>query len=120
MLYNCHLLSCIIFDRTKGKGIRNVDYKDISKTKPNDLLKNGWEDITHPNKRAKTNSRDYLDQKTGTKLSFDKGKPGATGFEGVDHYHIHNPNRTGKGDYYLDINGNPVPKGSKASHIEIN
>lgn len=44
-------------------------------------------------------------------------KPGSPGFEGKDHYHQRNPNSTGKGDYYLDIDGNPVPKGSKRSHI---
>lgn len=44
-------------------------------------------------------------------------KPGSPGFEGKDHYHQRNPNFTGKGDYYLDIDGNPVPKGSKRSHI---
>lgn len=44
-------------------------------------------------------------------------KPGSPGFEGKDHYHQRNPNSTGKGDYYLDIDGNPVPKGSKRSYI---
>ena len=28
-----------------------------------------------------------------------------------------NPKATGKGDYYLDKYGNPVPKNSKNSHI---
>lgn len=45
------------------------------------------------------------------------GKEGANGFEGMDHYHIYNPDSTGKMDYYIDKNGNPVPKGSKPSHI---
>jgi hypothetical protein len=67
--------------------------------------------------RKNTNSREYEDPRTGIRVRFDPGKPGAPGFEGKDHYHIYNPNRTGKGDYYLDKNGNPVPKGSKASHI---
>ena len=39
------------------------------------------------------------------------------GYGGKDHYHVLNPNSTGKHDYYLDKDGNPVPKNSKASHI---
>ncbi|RTE06441.1 hypothetical protein EJQ19_22930 [Paenibacillus whitsoniae] len=50
-------------------------------------------------------------------VRFDPGKEGAPGFEGKDHYHIDNPNKTGRLDYYLDKNGNPVVKGSKPSHV---
>ena len=64
-----------------------------------------------------TSSREYYDPATGLKVRFDPGKPGANGFEGIDHYHVYNPKGTGKADYYLDKNGNPVSKGSKPSHI---
>lgn len=57
---------------------------------------------------------EIIDPETGMKVRFAPGKPGANGFEGKDYYHVHNPNSTGKKDYYLDINGNPVPKGSKS------
>lgn len=84
---------------------------------PSALVKNGWKDVTPDGMLNNTSSREYLDDATGLKVRFDAGKQGANGFEGVDHYHVYNPNSTGKMDYYLDINGNPVPKGSKASHI---
>lgn len=54
---------------------------------------------------------------TDQKVRFDPAKEGANGFEGKDHYHIYNPNSTGKSDYYLDSNGRPVRKGSKPSHV---
>lgn len=78
------------------------------------------QDVTDPRKAANTTSRDYYDPNTGTTISFDKGVEGETGFEGVDHYHVHNPDYTNKKvDYYFDADGNPVGKGSKASHIVI-
>ena len=92
----------------------------IKNKTPQQLLDDGWQDITDPRKALNTASRDYYNPKTGMKISFDAGKKGATGFEAVDHYHIYNPNYTNKKvDYYFDINGNPVGKGSKASHITI-
>lgn len=94
--------------------------KNIKKKKPNELLEEGWVDVTDPRKLQNTLSRDYYDPKTGMEISYDPGKTGATGFEAVDHYHIHNPNYTNKKvDFYFDINGNPVGKGSTASHIVI-
>ena len=61
---------------------------------------------------------DLLNPDTGQKIEFHPGKPGETGWEAVDHYHAHNPEKTGKLDHYLDKNGNPVAKGSNASHIK--
>ena len=84
---------------------------------PEDLVRAGWKDVTDPRMRANTKSREFLDPATGQKVRFDPGKPGAPGFEGKDHYHVYNPNSTGKGDFYLDKGGNPVPKGSGPSHI---
>ncbi|MBY6270384.1 pre-toxin TG domain-containing protein, partial [Parageobacillus thermoglucosidasius] len=110
-------------DGVIGKGTGGVA-KDTSKftynnlpKNPKELMEDGWKDVTPDGMRKNTNSREYEDPRTGIRVRFDPGKPGAPGFEGKDHYHIYNPNRTGKGDYYLDKNGNPVPKGSKASHI---
>lgn len=84
---------------------------------PQELINVGWKDGTPPGMAKNTTSREYIDPETGLKVRFDPGKPGANGFEGKDHYHVINPNRTTKADYYLDSNGNPVAKGSKASHI---
>lgn len=84
---------------------------------PNDLAKKGWRDVTHPMQAANSNSRTFENPETGFTIRFDKGVPGESGFGGKDHYHIINPNSTGKGDYYLDENGNPVPKNSSKSHI---
>ncbi len=51
-------------------------------------------------------------------MSFDYGKEGESGWEGVDHYHIWNPFSTNNNDKYLDIYGNAVRKGHDKSHIE--
>lgn len=83
---------------------------------PDSLLKNGWEDISHPD--GKTNGHFLLkESSTGLKIGFDKGVPGESGFKGKDHYHMYNPDATGNRDLYLDKNGNPVRKGSSKSHI---
>ena len=96
-----------------GVLVHNADYpKD-----PNELLKKGWKDSTPDGMKNNTNSREFTNPKTGEKVRFDPAKEGAPGFEGKDHYHQYNADSTGKGDYYLDKNGNPVPKNSKASHI---
>ncbi|WP_148500989.1 RHS repeat-associated core domain-containing protein [Paenibacillus rubinfantis] len=84
---------------------------------PQEPIKNGWKDVTPEGMAKNTASREFIDPETGMKVRFDPGKPGANGFEGKDHYHVTNPNGTTKADYYLDANGNPVAKGSKASHI---
>ena len=69
---------------------------------------------------ANTNSREFYNPKSGLKIRYDKGVNGENGFEAVDHYHVMNPNYTNKKvDYYLDIDGKPVGKGSKVSHIVI-
>lgn len=83
---------------------------------PDKLLKSGWKEIT-PNGMAQNTSSRLFVNKDGLHVRFDKGIPGVGGYGGKDHYHIFNPNSTGKSNYYLDKNGNPVPKNSKASHI---
>lgn len=67
-----------------------------------------------------TTSRNLYNPKTGLRIRFDKGIEGANGFEGLDHYHIYNDSYTNKKiDFYFDIKGNTVGKGTKASHIII-
>ena len=82
---------------------------------PSNLIKNGWTETTHT--AMKKNSASKIFENNGLKIRFDKGKPGAKGYKGKDHYHIFNPSSTGKHDLYLDKLGNPVPKNSKKSHI---
>ena len=62
----------------------------------------------------KTMSKTY--KKNGFIIRFDVGETTARGYKRRDHYHILNPNSTGKHDCYLDNNGVPVPRNSKASH----
>ncbi len=76
---------------------------DIRTKTPDQLLKEGWQDVTDPRKAQNTMSREYYHPETGLKINYDPGKKGATGFEAVDHYHIHNPKYTDKKvDYYFD------------------
>ena len=82
----------------------------------NTLISQGWKDISHP-RQAQAGSHTYEDPVTGLRIRFDEAKPGAKGYAGKDHYHILNPNATGSKDLYLDKNGNPVAKNSKATHI---
>lgn len=68
--------------------------------------------------KQNTGSREFTNPETGDRVRHDPGEKGADGWKGKDHYHRHNPNSTGKGDKYLDADGNPVPRNSKASHLE--
>jgi len=81
---------------------------------PNELG-DEWEETTHP--ENKSGSRDFQHKKTKEEIRWDPGKKDKSGWEASDHWHRYNPNRTGKGDYYLDRFGKPVPKGSGPSHI---
>ena len=84
--------------------------------KPDDLLKQGWKEISHP-EAEKLGHRKFKNPKTGEIVRFDQGRPGKPGFEGQDHYHHFNPNKTSTRDENLDANGNPVARGSRAPHI---
>jgi len=68
--------------------------------------------------KKNTNSRIlYYDPKTGTKVRFDlKAEEVPDTMERIIIIFIIRF-YSGKHDYYLDIDVNPVPKGSKASHI---
>ena len=61
--------------------------------------------------------REFYHKITKLRACFDVRQEGKPGFEGKDHWHIYNPNTTGKQDRYLDKNGNPVRKGADESHI---
>ncbi len=82
--------------------------------KPNEAFNKEWENVTNP--RSKTRE-DYRNKGNCLLISFDPGQEGKPGFGGKDHYHIHNPDSSDKKNPYLDKNGDPVSKGSKASHI---
>ena len=84
---------------------------------PDDLLDEGYEETSHP-KAAEKGVRRFKDPETGDEVEFHKGRPDKPGWEGKDHYHRTNPNRTGKQDHYLDKSGRPVPKNSRPSHLE--
>ncbi len=98
-------------DENEGNGLPDLPKPENHE----DLLDEGWEDVTHPNNDS--GNRDYYNPETGQKVRFDKGKEGASGHQGQDHYHVHNPNSTGNHDLYLDKSGNPVPKGCNPSHV---
>lgn len=75
-----------------------------------------WKETTHPDQR-KAGHREFSNEKTGEKIRFDKGNPTETGHEAHDHYHRYNPNSKSRHDGYLDRYGNPVRRGSDASHL---
>ena len=83
---------------------------------PDDLSKQGWTETTHPHAPANQN-RTFVHDKTGIKIRYDYAKPGHPGHGGQNHYHAVNPDKTGKNDEYLDINGNPVRAHSNPSHL---
>ena len=103
-----------------GSGTIKSQIQELKSKTPQQLLNNGWQDITDPRMAANTTSLDLYNPETGLKIRFDKGVEGACGFEAIDHYHIYNDNYTNKKvDFYFDIDGHTVGKGSKASHIVI-
>ena len=83
---------------------------------PDDLLQQGWEEISHPDAVA-AGHRTFRNKETGLVIRADKGDPSMSGFRGRDHYHVENPDSTGDRDKYLDRNGRPVSRNSDASHI---
>ena len=86
---------------------------------PGDLLDFGYSETTPEGMRKNTESREYENERTNDKVRYDPAEEGASkkSFKGKDHYHRYNPNSTGTGDQYLDKNGDPTPRGSKASHL---
>lgn len=86
---------------------------------PDDLLKWGYTETTPSKMAIYTSSRMFYDAKNRLTVRFDKGDDSLIGFRAKDHYHVFNPNATGKLDYYLDKDGLPCPKGSVRSHIIV-
>lgn len=78
-------------------------------------LSSDWEETTH--QQNQSGSRNFRNEKTNEEIRFDPGKEGKSGWEGKNHWHRLNPNRTNKMDEYLDRFGNVVPRGSGPSHI---
>lgn len=84
---------------------------------PDDLLQQGWEEITHPSEAA-AGHRSFRNKETGMVVRADKGEAGRPGNRERDHYHIYNPKSTqGKHDVYLDRSGRSVSRGSSLSNI---
>jgi hypothetical protein len=83
---------------------------------PDNLLKQGYKETSHP-KAVERGHRSFEHPETGDVLRFDKGRPGAPGHAGKDHYHRENPHKTCTGDACLDRFENPTSKGSDASHL---
>ncbi len=94
--------------------LKIVDVENLPQNS-SDLIKLGWKEVTPEGMKNNTTSKMY--EKDGVKIVCDEAVPNAEGFRGKKHYHILNPNSTSRYDYYLDRNGNPVPKNSKQSHI---
>lgn len=89
----------------------------IDPTLPKDPFNDkNWEDISHPKEKSKGHHT-FKDKKTGKIIRLDEANPVEHGHKAYNHYHIINPNSKGKRDKYLDPAGNPVAKGSNASHI---
>lgn len=115
------------FSRTAGalKYKLKIQFFGIKETisklpvNPKTLLNNGWKETTHPNAAKTGKHLEFTQNKTNLVVKFDKGDPNENGFKSKDHYHVVNPNATGNKDLYLDKNGKPTKKGSKASHIIV-
>jgi hypothetical protein len=104
-------------ENTTGAASKQAHPMSLSlPAKPDELMSRGWKEIGRPG-AAKLGHRTFENMKTGETIRFDKGHPGKPRFEGKDHYHRLNPNKTGKRDEYLDLNGDPVARDSDPSHI---
>ncbi len=113
------LAVCACTGGNKSAGEEKSIKSEIQKLKtktPQQLIYEGWKDVTDSRMAARTNSRELYNPNTMMKIRYDKAVQGASGYEGVDHYHIYNSNYTNK---KVDIYGNPVGKGTSASHIVI-
>lgn len=105
-------------ERQDGEGQDDgggVEVPDLP-ANPDDLLQQGWEEITHPDAAAQGH-RTFRNKETGLVTRADKGEVGKPGNRAHDHYHVLNPDKTSNRDYYLDKNGRPVSRGSDASHV---
>ncbi len=97
------------------KMLNKSEVKNLPKN-PNDLLRKGYREITHPMARE-GGHRTFENPVTGQRIRFDPAKPEKSGHGGRDHYHYYNSNQTDRMTEYLDINGDPCPRHSHESHI---
>ncbi len=95
--------------------LTKLEVRNLPKN-PNDLLKRGYTEITHP-RQGNTGHRTFQNPVTKNTIRFDSGKAGKSGHGAHDHYHYHNPNASGRMNEYLDMNGTPCPRHSYESHI---
>lgn len=84
---------------------------------PNDLIKQGWKDITHPEKRKNHMGRTYKNKYTKQEVNFDYGNINKDGFKRKNHYHWKNIGEEKNIYPYIDKYGNLCRKNSKESHI---
>lgn len=84
---------------------------------PNDLLKQGWKDVTHPEKRKKHTGGTFKNKATGQEVNFDYGDVVKSGFQNKNHYHWKNLEEDKNKWLYFDKYGNKCKKNSKESHI---
>ena len=77
------------------------------------LLRKGWKDTTHPNRRKhKPDTTEYTRKSTGQKIEHHDSK------DGIDHhYHWFNNHSTGDVDYYFDRFGKPCKKKKRETHL---
>ncbi len=92
----------------------NVDWNKAPSSP--DELGEGWGGTSDSSNES--GGRDFRHIESKEDVRWDPGKEGEDGWKGKNHWHRHNPQRTGKKDYYLDKDGTPVPKGSDPSHIK--
>lgn len=103
-----------LFKGTKGELVATIASLP---PKPNKKFYENWTDITDSRAKEHSTSVTFKNNDNGLKIRFDPAEKGAPGFKGKNHYHVFNPDATGVKDRYLDKDGNPVSRNSKASHI---
>ncbi len=104
---------------SESKDYPHFTPKDLVGKSPQDLLDDGWLEFPHPSPNRRT-----FQSPRGDVVYYDAAQPGAKGWEGKNHFHVQNPHavsernpRLKQEKLYLDVNGKPVPEGSKPSHI---
>jgi hypothetical protein len=83
---------------------------------PDDLLRQGYRETSNP-LAAHRGHRNFEHPGTGDRLRHDRGRPGAPGHEGRDHYHRYNPGAASRHDQYLVKDGSACARGSEGSHL---
>lgn len=84
---------------------------------PTELLKQGWKDITHPDKRKNHRGGTFKNKAIGQEVNFDCGDKNKGGFQNQNHYHWKNLAKDNNKYPYIDKYGNKCKKNSKESHI---